>query len=249
MPPSVPLTSRTRAAKPILGVGAHRPTPGREPLQPACLCQAPESRAACQGLGWPPASGGRGSRLSCCGPAWAESEGRAWRGRCGEARPGCWLGHTPRRHSSGSLPALGHRFARAPEAGKGRCCHPADTSGSCTWATGASWHPAFVRQGRRRGWARRPSKQPDFRKPRATGPFPSHHSCREGKREKKKKACTSSAGKAARHPSRRQGCQSKQQEVKPQQSPRPSLTESTRAIHVGWDQRLGRPAPRPSPGV
>lgn len=81
MPPSVPLTSRTRAAKPILGVGAHRPTPGREPLQPACLCQAPESRAACQGLGWPPASGGRGSRLSCCGPAWAESGGQGLAGK------------------------------------------------------------------------------------------------------------------------------------------------------------------------
>lgn len=128
----------------------------------------------------------------------------------------------------------------SPEAGKGRCCHPADTSGSCSWATGASWHPAFVRQGRRRGWAWRPSKQPDFRKPRATGPFPSHHSWREGKREKKKKARTSSAGKAARHPSRRQGCQSKQQEVKPQQSPRPSLTSLQE--QYTWDRTRGSAA-------
>ena len=132
---------------------------------------------------------------------------------------------------------------RAPEAGKGRCCHPVDTSWSCSWTTGASWHPAFIRPvgGRGRGLAAIRT-QPAFRKPQATGPVPSHHSWREGKRGKKKKVCTPPAQEkqlGILHDGRRATQNSN--EKQPQQSPWPSL-RPTRAVHADG---AGGTAPTP----
>ena len=82
MPPLVPLTSLTRAAKPILGVGV--PTTRRlggslYRLPASAWHQSPERRVKDSG-GLPPPGAGV-PRLSCCGPAWDESGGRGLEGK------------------------------------------------------------------------------------------------------------------------------------------------------------------------
>ena len=103
--------------------------------------------------------------------------------------------------------------------------------------------PAFIRPvgGRGRGLAAIRT-QPAFRKPQATGPVPSHHSWREGKRGKKKKVCTPPAQEkqlGILHDGRRATQNSN--EKQPQQSPWPSL-RPTRAVHADG---AGGTAPTP----
>lgn len=112
-----------------------------------------------------------------------------------------------------------------PEAGKGRCCHPADISGSCSWATGASWHPAFVRPGRRKGQGPAAIQTARFQEATGHRAFSLTPLLEGRKTGKKEKSPHLQRGKSSSASFTTEVCQSKRRrEVKPHQSPRPSLT-------------------------
>lgn len=183
MPPFVPLTSLTQAAKPTLRRGSVPPnSPGGSPycLLASAWHQSPELRVKAsrthvasrvRGLGFPTAA-------SLLSPPGMSPEDGACRGRSREmhARPGVLAqAHPAGRHSSGSPPALRNRFAQGTRGGQGKVLP------SCGHFLGLQLDHLRFLAPRIHKASRGQGAGPAFRKPRATGLVPSRHSWREGK--------------------------------------------------------------------
>ena len=196
------------AAKPILGWGSAPPdSPG------GSLCLAPESRAACQGLedsGGLPHPGAEVPHCSlpqpgCCGPAWGESGGQGLTGKkWGDARPGLLAqAHPCGRHSSGSPPALRHRFAQGTRGGQGKvlpsCGHFLELQLDNRCFLAPRIHKAGGGQGAGPGSHPNTARFQEAAGHRAGPLTPLLEGRKTGKKEKS--LHTSSTGKAARHPS------------------------------------------------
>lgn len=199
--------------------------------------------ASChQGQGFPAASSS-----AAAAPPGMSLEGGAWRGRCGEARPGCWLRHTPRRHSSESPPALGRRFARGARGGQGKvlpsCRHfwelqlghrrflaPRICKARAAQGAGPGGHP----------------NSPISGSHRPQGLFP--HTTLGGKENGKKRKKPSPPAREKQLSILHDRSVPIKTTTRSQTPPVPTAQphKSTRATQAGRDQRHGHPPPRPS---
>lgn len=218
MRPFVPPASPTRPRSPSSGGGPHRPT-AREGA--SAWHQSP--RAACQGLedsrdlprpgaGVPHCS--LPPQLGYCGPACGESGGQGLTGKKrGDARLGVLArAHPCGRHSSGSPPALRHRFAQGTRGGQGKvlpsCGHFLELQLDNQRFLAPRIDKAGGGQGAGPGSHLNTARFQEAAGHRAGSLTPLLEGRKTGKKEKS--LHTSSTGKAAEHPSCRQACHSKQ---------------------------------------